>query len=234
MSQSKRVSAHYAGDAGARYAEWQIAYARITGHVLARRLQRHIRSDAVVVDFGCGGGQVLSQIRCARRIGVEPNPTAAGACRARGIEVHPWTRELDDGVADVVISNHALEHCRRPLDELEELARVLSPSGTLVLVVPINDWRNDRRYVPDEISHHLYTWTPLTLGHLLSEAGLAVRSIAITSDALPPRRLYAWWRSLPEWPFERICDVLGVLLRNRQMVAVCGRAAAGRLHRESD
>ena len=39
---------------------------------------------------------------------------------ARGIRVVATTRELEDAIADVVISNHALEHTLAPLDELRE------------------------------------------------------------------------------------------------------------------
>jgi SAM-dependent methyltransferase len=217
----QRLSSYYVGDSGARYAEWQIAYARASAYVVSRRLQKHIAPTAVVVDFGCGGGEMLSQLRCARRIGIEPNEAAFDVCKERGVEAYRSTADLPDSLADIVLSNHVLEHCKRPLDELQELARILAPSGKLILVVPINDWRNDRRYRPNELSHHLYTWTPLTLGHLLSEAGFLVDRIQITSDARPPRRFYKRWISWPEWTFERVCDALGILLRNRQIVAIC-------------
>ena len=216
-----RVSSYYTGASGNQYAGWQITYAKATSHVIARRLQKYVAPDAVVLDFGCGGGEILSRLRCVRRIGVEPNPTALQFAARNGVEPHESTETVTSGIADVIICHHVLEHCKRPLDELREMARILKSSGKLVLVVPINDWRNDREYRADEVSHHLYTWTPLTLGHLLSEAGLELQAVAIKSDAKPPRRFSSLWQRWPEPLFERICDALGVLLRNRQIVAIC-------------
>jgi ubiquinone/menaquinone biosynthesis C-methylase UbiE len=73
---------------------------------------------------------------------------------------------LPDRSADVVISNHALEHAvRQPI----ALRRLLRPGGCLVLMLPINGCA--RSGDPTERhQHHLYTWTPLLFGNLLKEA----------------------------------------------------------------
>ena len=68
-----------------------------------------------------------------------------------------------------------------PLDELRELRRLLKPGGRPVLWVPLD--RASQRASPDpaDVNHHLYTWTPLLLGNLLTEADYAVREVAVAS-----------------------------------------------------
>jgi hypothetical protein len=50
------------------------------GVILAVCSAQTMRDAAVAanqrLDFGCGGGFTLAALRCARRIGVEPNPHA--------------------------------------------------------------------------------------------------------------------------------------------------------------
>jgi hypothetical protein len=46
-------------------------------------------------------------------VGVEVNELARSAAQRRGLVIVSSTHELEDGIADVVISNHALEHTWR-------------------------------------------------------------------------------------------------------------------------
>jgi SAM-dependent methyltransferase len=189
------------------------------GAVESRKFSELISPEAVVVDFGCGGGEVLAAISCRQRIGVEPNAQSALASLKRGLEVVDSVNQLPTAIADVVISNHALEHCTRPLDELKGIRRVLKPGGRLILVVPVNDWRREKRYRSADINHHLYTWTPLLLGNLLTEAGFSVERIRILTHAWPPgARLFA--QAMPRWLFDGVCSVWSVLMRQRQIHAV--------------
>jgi len=51
--------------------------------------------------------------------------------------------------ADVIISNHALEHTLHPLQELEALLPKLKPGGKVVFVVPCESIA--RKHKPDDI-----------------------------------------------------------------------------------
>ena len=53
---------------------------------------------------------------------------------------------MPDAVADVIVSNHALEHIEAPIDALRQLRPKVKPDGKLVLVLPIDDWRSQRRW----------------------------------------------------------------------------------------
>ena len=136
------------------------------------KFNKEIKPTDRVLDFGCGGGYLLKQIPCAERIGVEINPDAIKVARDNGIHVVSDTNAIPRETVDIVISNHALEHTQNPLVELQQLHRILVPKGKIVIVVPCENISN--RYEAGNINYHLYSWSPMTLGNLLNEAGFTV------------------------------------------------------------
>lgn len=176
------TAAHY----DAAYFDWQRRIGRIGGWCNVHKFAPHIKSDDAVLDFGCGGGYVLSGLDCARRIGVEINPAARAEARHNGIEVYSTTAEVKTMV-DVVISDHALEHALNPLGELRALYSVLKPRGTAVILIPCETIR--WKYRPNDTNKHLFSWGPMTLGNLLTEAGFHVLDVHPTFHRKPPKAL---------------------------------------------
>jgi len=213
---------HYRGAAGADYFAYQARIGRVGARLNRWKFLPHVGPADTVVDFGCGGGWLLAGLPAARRIGVEVNPVARAVAEAQGLEVVAGTDALEDGLADVVISNHALEHTLAPAAELAGLRRVLRPGGRLVLWLPLDDWRTQRRVRP-EPNHHLYTWTPLLLANLLGEAGFAVERCAVVAHAWPPG--FARLARLPAPLFDVLARAWAVARRRRQLVAIARRPA---------
>jgi SAM-dependent methyltransferase len=220
MNRNPRVSDRYLGEQGSEYCAGYSLTAPAMAVVRARPFQRFIRDTDTVLDFGCATGEVLEAIRCSRRVGVEVNPAFLSRLQAKGIEAHTSLTEVAPRSIDVAISGHVLEHCLRPLDELTAIRQTLRDGGLLVLVVPIDDWRAQRRYITTDLNHHLYTWTPLLLGNLLSEAGFEIDRVDVVTHATPPRGAYRLWRLLPHWVFDGLCVLCAGLLRRRQLQAV--------------
>lgn len=164
----KLVSDHY----DQTYWNWQGSLSAFAGMVNKVKFDPYVKPSDHVLDFGCGGGYLLGGITCAKRSGVEVNPPAADQARRNGLEVFSTLADVPDNYADTIISNHALEHTKRPLDEVTKLYRVLRPGGLLVMVVPCEGI--SRGFVKNDINHHLYTWSPMNLGHLVLEAGYEV------------------------------------------------------------
>lgn len=218
------ISTHYDGEAGERYAQHYASSHHLLTPFKVAKFAPFVRPDDRVLDFGCGSGGVLAGLECKTKTGIEPLVPRAFETMRQGIPVHPDLSSLGDNSFDLVISHHALEHAVEPFRELRELHRVAAPDGRLVLVVPIDDWRKWRQYDPNEINHHLYTWTPQNLGHLLTEAGWTVQAIEVRTWAIPlPSRPAIWQvlRScLPGAVFDRVCKTYGVLLRRREVLAV--------------
>jgi SAM-dependent methyltransferase len=215
------VGRHYRGELGEEYFDWQGSGADVNAEIESTKFAPHVSPTDTVVDFGCGAGALLATLQIGERIGVEPNPPARRAGEARGVRVVASTRELEDTIADVVISNHALEHTLAPLDELRELHRVLKPGGRIVLWLPLDDWRTQRR-PGEDVNHHLYTWTPLLLRNLLDEAGFEVRECRVVTHAWPRfhQRLF---RRLPRPAFDVLARIWAVLRRRRQVMALAER-----------
>lgn len=143
-----------------------------------------------VVDFGCGTGGILTVLQCRSKIGIEINSKAAQIARAKGLAVLEDLMQLDSRSADVIISNHSLEHCADPLTVLQGLHRVLRDGGKLVVVVPSESpfRKRFRKWAPNP-QNHLFSWTPMSLGNLLSLAGFQVESCALRSPAWAGRKI---------------------------------------------
>jgi SAM-dependent methyltransferase len=175
-------STRYTGERGDDYFRWQAQIGSLGARRNREKFENHVTRSDVVLDFGCGGGYLLAGLPVKERLGVEINEHARGVAAANGIQVVRDTSEIRPGSVDVVISNHALEHVRDPFGELRKLHAVLRSGGHLVLWLPLNDWRGDRKSAADR-NGHLFTWTTLTLTNLLEEAGFGVASCEVVTDA---------------------------------------------------
>jgi SAM-dependent methyltransferase len=216
----QRVGKHYKGSVGAKYFNYQRQIGELGGQLDWRKFEEEVGPGDVVVDFGCGTGAVLEQLDVGRKIGIEVSELARQAAQERGIDTVGSSAELEDESADVVISNHALEHTLCPLDELRDLHRILRHRGKLVLWLPVDDWRVQQTMRPDP-NHHLYTWTPQLLHNLLSEAGFEVRECRIVAHAWPP--FTEQLVRLPRPLFDVFAILWAVIRRRRQLMAVATR-----------
>lgn len=214
---SDSVGRHYRGEAGADYFGWQKSLGEIGGELNARKFSDFISPGDAVIDFGCGTGALLANIDCAAKLGIEPNDHARRDAADRGIECVAAPAEVEADFADVIISNHALEHALNPYGELRELRRILKDGGTLVIYVPLDDFRSQPSPERDQ-NHHVYTWTPLLLRNLLSEAGFDVVDCRLVTHAWPPKTRF--FARLPEPLFDAVGRAWAAVRRRRQVMAV--------------
>jgi len=216
MAQETPISPEY-GDSDHyddNYFAWQNANIDLKTRGKVQTFQPYVRPTDTVLDFGCAGGSLLAGLRAARRIGVEINDVArAAAVETYGLEVYRGLAEVPDQVADVVITNHTLEHLTSPYEALLQLRPKLAAGGRLVIVVPIDDWRAQKRYRPGDINRHLFTWTPLNLGNLLDEAGYVVAEQEIIRKTI--MRGYEYYAKLPS-PLFNLVRRLYSVVRHRQ------------------
>lgn len=201
------------------YFSWQSSVGDVGAVLNRRKFLPYVRNTDVVLDFGCGNGALLAGLPGAEKIGVEVGSQAREAAIARGLTVYRRTVEIPTGSVDVAVSNHALEHVERPLDELRAIRDSLRPGGLAVLVVPIDDWRYQRHINPEDANHHLYTWSPALFGNLLAEAGFTVESCRVYTHAWR-RKFLLLHRLLPRPLYDLAAWTLAVTLRSRQIHAV--------------
>jgi SAM-dependent methyltransferase len=218
-------SPHYHGASGRNYFEqYQQPQARGGSFLNVPLYQRFVRDTDTVLDFACGSGELLSLLRAQTKVGVEINPMAVAAARARGIQVYERIEEVPTATLDVVISNHGLEHTLRPFDVLKELHRTVRVGGRLVLYVPADSWWRQPRAGVRDPNHHLYTWTPVLLSNLLEEAGWTVATARLDFYAWPPRG-YALLRFAPLGLAQFVCRLCGILLLQPQVHALAYKEA---------
>jgi len=180
---SLAIRGHYVGEAGRayharRFAIPDAAYDWVA-RSRARKIAPQVSAASTVVEFGVGHGWNLAALDCRARIGFDVGAHVAPIVREHGIAFVERPEELHDGSADVLICHHVLEHVPDPAETLAELRRILSPAGRLLLFVPYETERRFRRYTDDEPDHHLFSWTPQSLGNLVHDCGFSVHSAGL-------------------------------------------------------
>lgn len=208
----------------AQYFEWQSSGGQSLADLERWKFAEFVGVSDVVMDFGCGDGRIVAGIACREHYGVEVNPVARAAAECR-VKAYADADEIDpDVVCDVIISNHALEHVDHPLRQLEQFRMRLKPGGKAVLVVPSETWFWQRTYRPGDVNQHLYTWTPLTLGNLLTRAGFVVTRVDLLRHRFPPKPLMLS-RLFPARLFHLCCSIWATLTGTRQIRIVAVKPA---------
>ncbi|MBN2111067.1 MAG: class I SAM-dependent methyltransferase [Methanosarcinaceae archaeon] len=204
------IETYYSSD----YFNWQKEIGAFGGSANTFKFKDHINPDDTVVDFGCGGGYLLQNIRCKKKTGVEINDSAREAACENGLDVVKTISEIKNNYADVVISNHALEHVENPIEILRQLYPKLKQHGSIIFVVPHQ--KANEKYIPDDVNQHLYTWNPLTLGNLFSNAGYKILDVRTIRHRWPPRYVLLK-QMLGDSVFNTICKIYAYLKDDYQI-----------------
>jgi len=222
-SDEDAVSAHYLGERGARYASTVQRNRALAGVLNREKFAEFVRPSDTVLDFGCSSGELLLSLEATERIGVEVNAATRAEAVQAGLSVFESLHSVTDQSVNVAISNHVLEHVLSPYDVLRDLRRVLQPAGRLVLCVPADDWRNARHWRAVDPDHHVFAWTPLTLGNLLTEAGFDPVFVRMRQRAWPPK--YEQLHRLPRPMWNAACFAWAIARRRREILAFAKPAA---------
>jgi SAM-dependent methyltransferase len=219
------VSARYQGVAGQQYHRAVHRADDYTRCVLARsrwrKFRRFVTPDDDVLEYGAGTCVNLLEMVCRHRVAYDLSDAGASVAARNGIEFVTNLSELAGREFSVVVCHHTLEHVPDPLATLDEIKSLLRPGGLLVLCVPFETARTYRRYFPGEPNHHLFSWNPLTLGNLVSEAGLDVRESHVSPFGYEQRlaplcRAGDWAYCLGLWVVRHLKPANEILLTARK------------------
>jgi len=166
------------------YFKWQNKNANFAGWAAEGIFTPYITKNNEILDFGCGGGNLLKRIACKKRIGVEINEIALIVAKENCDEVYRFLDEVPNDYVDVIISNNAIEHTHNPLDELKKMYNKLRKNGKIIMVVPCENICF--KYKPNDINQHLFSWSPMNIGNLFSLAGFSVISSKPYIHKWPP------------------------------------------------
>lgn len=143
-----------------------------------------VPEDALVLDYGCGLGQVTAAFSRCHYYDIAE--FTRDFLRRRGRQVYSSVAEIPKGHFDVVISSHSLEHSPDPFEQLQLQARCARTRGTLILILPIE--REFGRRLELDKDNHLFAWTFQTASNLLRAAGWQPCRQEFIYDSLGLRR----------------------------------------------
>jgi len=198
------------------YFEHQKEIGKFEGKAGLFKFKDYIEPGDTVIDFGCGGGYLLENLSCGKKIGIEPNKAAHETAKRNAHEVYSGIEEVPDNLADVVISNHVLEHVLCPLESIKLLKSKVKVDGKLVFVVPHQTPGEDFR--ENDINKHLYTWNPLTFGNLFKAAGYNIVKVDTIRHTWPPG--YKTIRKLFGSSVFHLASRIYAILRNSYQIRV--------------
>ncbi|HEV7924140.1 MAG TPA: methyltransferase domain-containing protein [Verrucomicrobiae bacterium] len=124
---------------------------------------RNIPEDSLLLDYGCGTGQVSMAFQNTHFYDVAEFSRELIA--RRGKVVYADNADIPVGMFDFVLSSHALEHSPRPHEDLLNFRRFAKPTGQLLLILPVE--KDLRKAMEVDGNNHLYCWTFQTICNLL-------------------------------------------------------------------
>lgn len=91
-----------------------------------------------LLDIGAGTGDFLSEAKNQNWTitGIEPNPKAKTIAISKGVSFAESLDSLENNSFDVITMWHVLEHVPDLEKQIQELKRLLKPTGTIIIAVP--------------------------------------------------------------------------------------------------
>lgn len=187
-------------------------------YVLAAAVRLAGKSDARILDFGCGQGQLVALGR-QKGVDIYGADTFEGGYQSWADKldqrVRPFVGRIEDGRLpfpdahfDVVVSNQVFEHIADPPPALAEIHRVLKPGGTFLALFPTTDvWFEEHLGV--YFVHWMSRWPELQRKYLhgLRRLGFGYYGAHLTPDkwaehvqkTLHTMVWYHSWRDVRAW-----------------------------------
>jgi 2-polyprenyl-3-methyl-5-hydroxy-6-metoxy-1,4-benzoquinol methylase len=139
--------------------------------------------DKHVLDFGCGRGSFLAELRekniTPYLYALEPNQQHFGYLSSN-FALYRSIEEIPAGSLDCITMFHVLEHLKDPLDILTKLYEKLNSGGKLIIEVPNSDDSLLSLYESDAFSKftywscHLYLFNSKTLEILIRKTSYKI------------------------------------------------------------
>ncbi|MBI3335408.1 MAG: class I SAM-dependent methyltransferase [Candidatus Portnoybacteria bacterium] len=139
---------------------------------------KHCHRNSRIIEIGCGGGALLSDLR---RIGfnnitgVDNSAEAINACKGKGLrdvyQLDGAKLDFRDNSFDMVVASDVLEHIEDDTLALKEWHRILSTKGLVIIFVPAFSFLWSKH---DELNHHYRRYTRRMLCDRLEKTGFKI------------------------------------------------------------
>ena len=140
------------------------------------------RSDADILDIGCGAGNMIHHLsRYGRVKGIEVDPRPVALAQSRGYEVRQGDATkgipFPDASFDLVTALDVIEHVDEDEAILREAYRVLRPNGLIAISMPAFQWLWSHN---DELNAHKRRYSARELRQRVERAGFNIRRLTFS------------------------------------------------------
>lgn len=149
--------------------------------------QKTIKSNSRILDAGCGSGELLLRMY---NDGFR-NLTGADPYIPKEIEyncgIKIYKKQLNEltETFDVIMLHHAFEHMAEPLMILQNINRLLTPQGLVIIRIPVGNCFAWRKYGADWVQldapRHFFLHTPHSMQLLCKQSGFELFDIMYDS-----------------------------------------------------
>lgn len=137
----------------------------------------------ILLDIGAGTGDFLVSAgqNGWQTIGIEPNEMAKKTALKKGVKFLENTDTIESHSIDVITMWHVLEHVPDVEKQIQELKRLIKPSGTILIAVP-NFNSYDAKYygifwAAYDVPRHLWHFSKTSIRKLFEREGLQLESV---------------------------------------------------------
>jgi len=167
---------------------WYLARRKIIFDWVLRILADY--SQPKILDVGCGTGFNLEYLRANQYsdvVGLDFSTEALGFGRQRQLPQLICADGLNPPLRhesfDVIMALDLIEHLEDDVSALQELTRLLKPSGSLIIFTPAFQFLWG---LQDEVSHHYRRYTAPQLRQKIQSVGLSIRKLTYANTFLFP------------------------------------------------
>ncbi len=109
-------------------------------HAVIEAVQGPLRAEDMVLDIGSGSGAIASALGAHATVHATDRVDQRTVRDGYRFVLSEERLPFPAAVFDVVISNHVIEHVSNPARHLEEIRRVMKPTGICYLATPNRWW----------------------------------------------------------------------------------------------
>ncbi|MEO6719861.1 MAG: class I SAM-dependent methyltransferase [Ferruginibacter sp.] len=149
---------------------------------------RGIAKDSAILDYGCGAGQFVTELRTLGFTNANGYDPYLPANMSHGAELYLSNdlAALKTTCWEVITLNHVFEHLEKPIEVLQQLGKLLCLNGKLILRFPVIDSfayeKYQQNWVQFDAPRHLNLFTRKSIRLAIEKAG-GYRILSLFDDS---------------------------------------------------
>ncbi|MGX7667897.1 class I SAM-dependent methyltransferase [Flavobacterium pedocola] len=131
-----------------------------------------------LLDIGAGTGDFLTEAKIQNWdcTGIEPNEKAKAIALSKGVKFAASLEQLENQSFDVITMWHVLEHVPDLEKQIQELKRLLKPSGTIIIAVPnyksLDAQHYGKFWAAYDVPRHLWHFSKTSIAKLFGRENI--------------------------------------------------------------